>query len=48
MAEEAKKKKFTVTAEGGVTIDKFYKKGQNVEVSDAKVAKSLTDNKLVK
>lgn len=48
MAEEAKKKKFTVTADAGLTLDKHYKKGQTVEVSDSKVIKALTSNKLVK
>lgn len=47
MAEETKKKKFTVLAES-LTVDKPYRKGQTVELSDAKVIKTLTDKKLIK
>lgn len=52
MATEEKKakepQKFTVIAEGGVTIDRYYSKGSRVELSDDKQIKSLTKNKLIK
>lgn len=49
MAEDKKTvKTFTVLAEGGLTLDRLYKKGQKVELSDNKTIKFLTEKKVIK
>jgi len=46
MAEKQKEQTFTVTKE--ITVDKLYRVGAKIQLSDKKTIEKLTSNKFIK